>query len=77
MFESETKAVTACSFCGMGLYEGDKWRNYLDFKPKTGQEAADAYIARKDKALCEDCEKDHPLLFHSHDGIMWCVLKEG
>lgn len=75
-YTREVKAV--CAFCGKSLYDGDDWRNYIpkEIVIERGQDAADVYTQRKDKAICPDCEKDHPLGMYNHDGIMWVRLKE-
>ena len=72
------KMVTVCTFCRGVLYDGDEWRNYLpkEVVVEKGQDAGDAYHNHQDKAVCPDCEVEHPLKFFSHAGIMWARLEE-
>lgn len=74
MSENEVKAV--CSKCGIELYEWDRWKNYLEKMPDSGQDAANKYLSNEDSSICEDCEQNHPLVFYVQDSIMFCLLKE-
>ena len=72
------RVIDTCVFCGKAFYDGDDWTNYLpkEIIIKRGQDAADAYRQGKCKAICPDCEKDHPTSRQHHDGIMWARLME-
>lgn len=72
------RVIDTCVFCGKPFYNGDDWTNYLpkEIVIERGQDAADAYLKGQSKAICPDCEKDHPTGRNSHDGIMWARLIE-
>lgn len=78
MKDEPRRVIDTCVFCGKPFYNGDDWTNYLpkEVVLKTGQDAADAYRQGKSKAICPDCEKDHPTSRQQHDSIMWARLIE-
>jgi len=78
MEDEPRRVVATCVFCGKELYDGDYWRNYLpkEVVVEKGQDAADAYLKDQSKAMCKDCEKDHPIKTWVHDGIMWITLRD-
>lgn len=78
MKDEPRRVIDTCVFCGKPFYNGDDWTNYLpkEIVVKRGQDAADAYRQGKSKAICPNCEKDHPTSRQQHDSIMWARLIE-
>ena len=67
-----------CYTCGDPIWNGEEWMNIFLEEFKTGQEAANAYLADETEKICEDCKVkfEDRIGWRNHDGIIWTVLKK-